>query len=466
MGIELLPEEVLGSCLVRDGLLVLLPDGGDELAAELDRLVVVFDGALNPFDVGVRGIADVVLDATAEEVVVFVSSSAGGALEDHSLDDVVFEAAAPAPDRALEVVVVADPTLPDPVVGVEECLHFFEELFADQCLVASVVCLAFVLNLAEVITVAKHALHLGYRDRCGWSCGGGSRGEAAIGEFGRNVCEGVFPGRVQLEREFHEGCSFGVGGDGADFAALDSFQGVEVADGRFTERAAILGLLTHLVGDVRAVFAGAVLVERRQDAVHQLTDRGCVDRFSGGDEGDAALLQVGHDDRVIDPVPSEPRELVDDHVFHITVVADAFKHLLERNALGHLGAAAAGLDVFTDEGESELLCLAYAGDALCRDGDSLGVIVRVDLALAGDAKVGHGPGAGRRIDPGEWIGLDDLCQIVLVGLCDHRAEFGRSRCESERRGCCAHGLPSFGWLSGLTLVLAGKSRPFGASRPN
>jgi hypothetical protein len=49
------------------------------------------------------------------------------------------------------------------------------------------------------------------------------------------------------------------------------------------------GFLAHLVSDVGTGLAGLVLVERCQDAVHQLADRGLVDGLGGRGQGDARL---------------------------------------------------------------------------------------------------------------------------------------------------------------------------------
>jgi hypothetical protein len=79
-----------------------------------------------------------------------------------------------------------------------------------------------------------------------------------------------------------------------------------------------------------------VLVERGQDAVHQLADRGVVDGLGGRDQGDASLAQVRHDDRVVVAVPRHARELVDDDDVDVALAAHPREHLLECFAFGHL----------------------------------------------------------------------------------------------------------------------------------
>lgn len=63
--------------------------------------------------------------------------------------------------------------------------------------------------------------------------------------------------------------------------------------------------------------------------MHQLAAWSVVDGLGGGNQRDAALPQIGHDERVIDPVPGQPAQLVDDHMIDVAGVADASKHPLE-----------------------------------------------------------------------------------------------------------------------------------------
>ncbi|WP_353808178.1 hypothetical protein [Agromyces sp. SYSU T00194] len=111
LGFELLTEELLRPGLVGDCLLEARPHRGDERLAEADRLVVDFDGSLDALHVGVGRIADVILHTPAEEVRVLAAIPAGGAHDDHALDDPILETATAAPDGALEVMIVLDATL-------------------------------------------------------------------------------------------------------------------------------------------------------------------------------------------------------------------------------------------------------------------------------------------------------------------------------------------------------------------
>nr|WP_258062914.1 hypothetical protein [Rathayibacter sp. AY1C6] len=411
---HLFAEQALRCFAVGESCLDALSDCGDELCAELDGLVVLLDSGFNSFRVGVGRIAEVVLCAAAEEVPVGASLSAGGSHDDHAPVGLVLEPAAPAPDCPFEVVVVAASAFAGVAASVHELLYTVEGPFVDERLVATFEVLALIANFAEVVPVPEHLLHL----RGGNGPGGASESwpcpQASIGEFLDDVVDGVVPVGIELERELHERGAFGVHGDRVDLSSVDVVGDIEVAERRFAERATVLGLLAHLVGDIRAIFPGAVLIECGEDAVHELPDGGRVDGFGCGDEFDAALLKVGHDYGVVDAVASEPRQLVDDDVIDILLPADAFQHLLKRHALGHLGCGATRLDVLRCNGEAELFRLALAGDALCGDGDALRVVVRVDLPLGGDAEIDDGAGS-RRDGVGRAVGAHDA-EVVRFGV--------------------------------------------------
>ncbi|OLT44097.1 hypothetical protein BJF85_20530 [Saccharomonospora sp. CUA-673] len=118
---------------------------------------------------------------------------------------------------------------------------------------------------------------------------GGPGAEASVVELVGEVVEGVVAGGVELEAEFDQGSAVGVDDDGADDAAVEVVDVVEVAELGAPERATVAGFLAHLVGDVGPGLAGLVLVEGGEDAVHELADRGVVDGFGGCDQPDAAF---------------------------------------------------------------------------------------------------------------------------------------------------------------------------------
>ncbi|MGA8115666.1 MAG: hypothetical protein WCA46_18560 [Actinocatenispora sp.] len=209
----------------------------------------------------------------------------------------------------------------------------------------------------------------------------------------------------EFETQLDKGCAFGVDDDRADDAAVGVVNVVEVAELGAAESAAAAGFLAHLVGDVGTGLAGLVLVERGQDAVHQLADRGVVDSLRGRDQGDAALAQVRHDDRVVVAVPRHARELVDDDHVDVALAVDPREHALERLPLGHLRSRASGLDILVDHRDTQLPCLAQTRFPLGRNGNAFRVVVGPDLAGRGHAQVDHRAGAGSKVIQ-RWLNRD------------------------------------------------------------
>nr|WP_258222496.1 hypothetical protein [Microbacterium sp. HMWF026] len=155
-------------------------------------------------------------------------------------------------------------------------------------------------------------MDLGVRDGAGWPAGGRPRQEPPVSEFIGNVLKRHLAAGVEVEGELHERRTLFVDRDRVDLATLGVVGDIEVAERRTSEGAAAHRLLPHLVGHLGAVFRAAVLVERSQEPVHELPDRGRIDGLSGGDQGHAALAQVCHDDGVVNAVAGESAEVVDD----------------------------------------------------------------------------------------------------------------------------------------------------------
>nr|WP_264766397.1 hypothetical protein [Nocardia macrotermitis] len=114
--------------------------------------------------------------------------------------------------------------------------------------------------------------------------------------------------------------------------------------------------------------------------MHELADGGVVDVLGGRDEGDAPLTQICHDDGVIESVACHTGQLVDDDVVDIASAPNTLEHSLEGNPFRHLSGRASWLDVFIDDGQAELFCLALASDSLRRNGVAFGVVVGFDLS--------------------------------------------------------------------------------------
>lgn len=136
---EVLAEQLLRGDLVVERGFDVVTHGGDERGAEADGLVVLGDGAFGTVDRGIRGVADVVLHASAEKVaVVGVAVPAGRTREDHASVDVLLEAALPAPDGALEVMVVPFTAFAGVAAFVHELLYLVEQILGDERFVPGV----------------------------------------------------------------------------------------------------------------------------------------------------------------------------------------------------------------------------------------------------------------------------------------------------------------------------------------
>ncbi|MEA5121135.1 hypothetical protein SDC9_148186 [bioreactor metagenome] len=134
--------------------------------------------------------------------------------------------------------------------------------------------------------------------------------------------------------------AFGV--DGAD---------VEVADGRLVRGSTKGCLLDETLGDLLGEVQGVELGDGGHDAVHEHPGGCLIDVLGDGHERDAGLAEGGVDDRVIEAVPGEPVDLVDDAVPH-RVVRDVVQHLLEGFAPGCLGGLA-GFDELRHDDSAE-----------------------------------------------------------------------------------------------------------------
>ncbi|MBB5083760.1 hypothetical protein HNR40_009265 [Nonomuraea endophytica] len=256
--------------------------GGDAFAqarGQRDRGVVGFDGLLDVEDGEVRQVAGALLTAAAHEVEIDRPRLAPTRREDEP------GLAAMAPKGALEVVVVLAGSGAGAALDEQDLLYAVEEFLADQGFVSASVLDALVSDEAQVVAVSEHVSDLvdGDQGACGVSLGG-LHAEACVGEGVGDVLEAVSAGGVQLERHLDQGGAVGVEGDRADLAAFMAFAHVEVSDGGASDAAAVDDLLAHLVGDVRALGFGLVLVHGVDHVADQVTDRIVFGVVHDGDE--------------------------------------------------------------------------------------------------------------------------------------------------------------------------------------
>ncbi|MEH3138765.1 MAG: hypothetical protein PGN37_01035 [Mycobacterium kyogaense] len=322
---EVSMEETVCALAIGERLAHRLAERRNESGSEADRLVMLLDGSLDKVHIAIRGITHVGLDPAAEVVAVLATVTAGGALNDHAPDLAAIIKTISAEQTSFQIVMIPASALARVATRFQQVLHAIEGLLVDEWWMTPVVSLPFVLDQAEVVGVFQHGCNLGLRNGPGWARSSRAGGEAALIEFIHDGLDGRVPVGVQFEGPTYKWCPFRIDCNGADLTAVLAVDGVEIANRRDAEGAALLRLLSHFVGDVGAVLGRAVLVEGRQDAVHKLADGGVVDALSGRDECDSTLSEVGHDDGVVDTVTRQARQFVDDDVVDILIASDAFQ---------------------------------------------------------------------------------------------------------------------------------------------
>jgi len=153
-----------------------------------------------------------------------------------------------------------------------------------------------------------------------------------------------------------------------------------------------------------------------------IPEGGLVDVLHDGHERDAGLAEGGVDDRVVEAVPRDPVDLVDDAVPD-GVFGEVVQHLLERFAVCGL-AGLTGLDELRDDDGVQLVGFALRGVALRGDGEAFFEAVAGGLVFGGDPQVrdrGYFPiGKGRRFGRGFRPGgeVAEACEVEAGGEVD------------------------------------------------
>nr|WP_243861105.1 hypothetical protein [Cellulomonas uda] len=290
--VELASEQALGLLLVGDGVVHEVADEVDVDLGEALAAVVPLDGVFDGCHLVVWLGAGAVASVGAEVVEVLGAVAVEHPLDAQPLVFAAYSLALAAVDGAFEEVVVDPASFAGLAARLHDVLDGVEQVLVDEGFVPAGVLLALVGHDADVVAVLEHLVEFVDRDGSGGTAGGRPRQEATVGELIGQVVQRVLARGVQLEGEPHVGRSLFVDCDGADLTALVVVDDVLVAELGDADRAAALGLLAHLVGDVRAGFAGLVLVEDREHALHELPDRCLVDRLGGRHQGDPELGQV------------------------------------------------------------------------------------------------------------------------------------------------------------------------------
>jgi len=367
--------------LVGELLLQQSPKLLDEISARADGAVVLFDEPLHVLDeyrlLGAVGAS--LLAADADEVRVHGAVAVLVVGHDEAVS------AGAAPHRALEVVVVLADLLTGVALLGEQLLDSRPGPHRHQRLVLAGVLLAAIADDALVVGILEQDVEV--REHQGLRRGLGARGavEAPLGGFGEKVAQVPLAGGVLLECPFHDRTADRVDFDGADLPPAVHLADIEVSGGSLADGATGLGLLDaaldHFVGEVAAVELG----DRTHDPVQQHSRGGVVDVLGARHQGHPGVLERQVDLDVVDSVPGQPVDLVNDYVGG-RVLRHVGQHVLQLWPVGTAGALTA-VSKFMGDDRSEVLCLAPAGITLSRDRVPLGLAARLGLFGGGDPQV-------------------------------------------------------------------------------
>ncbi|HUD05456.1 MAG TPA: hypothetical protein VMR18_00845 [Candidatus Saccharimonadales bacterium] len=344
---------------------------------EVDGGVEAFKCRLDFFSVAVAGQAQVLLLANTEEVQITATSTIRPCKDHPRLDPLLV--AGSAPQMPLQVVVVLALALAVAAPLVEDGLNLCEQLVADQRLVAPLDHLSLVGDVAEVIRIAQQLSQSGRRDRAA-GVPALSGLQSSDCQLLREALQAELAGGVQLEGVDYQGSAFGVEFHDADVAAFAHIPGVAVAEPGPADGAPVLGLGSHLVGDVGAIPLDSVLVDGVEDHFDHVALWALRQVEGRLDDAYAPLAQLPLGDGGVDGVAEHPVELVDDDVVDLVAVRfDPGHHLLEDDPLLDLLGAAAGLGELVGDFGLKSRALHQAGITLGRDGDSFRVVVGLHL---------------------------------------------------------------------------------------
>ncbi|UUY01813.1 hypothetical protein LRS13_13875 [Svornostia abyssi] len=182
------------------------------------------------------------------------------------------------------------------------------------------------------------------------------------------------------------GCLILIHRDDTHLPTLNTLSGVEVSDRCPPDRAAVLVLALQAHAHLFGVASGPEFVDGREDAVCEATGRRGVDVFEDGYQSGSGALNLHQKRGVVEPVPREPRDVVNDHVRRLEPF-DVSQHPLEFGTLVCGSPRHAVLHVLAN-----YLCPEQPGFvnrrlSLTWDRVSLGIVRAADLSIARHAKV-------------------------------------------------------------------------------
>ncbi|HEY2717357.1 MAG TPA: hypothetical protein VGI73_14155 [Solirubrobacterales bacterium] len=307
-------------------------------------------------------------------------------------------AAAPAVERALQVVVVLSVLLGGAVVGGEDGLGFGEGRAVDQVLVPALVLDPGVADHTDVVGVLEHRRELAPGERLRRVLRGGPGPQAALGEGGEQGVERVGTRAVGGESPADMRRPLGIDFDRAEFPPLDHLPHVQVADRRSRWGAAELCLLRLSLHRLGSEVGRVELGVGGDDRVHEAADRSAIDVLGDGDQLDAGFMQRVGDSGVVVAVAGEAIDLVDDHEVQVALRLQPSEQRLEFGAVGGLRRLAT-IDVLGYDFRIKLGGLRLASLPLGRDRIALGVTASARLRRRRDPQVDRRPLHRRRLSP-------------------------------------------------------------------
>lgn len=177
-------------------------------------------------------------------------------------------AAASAPQRALEVVVVDPLPGPAPAVERKHPLYPVEQVRRYQRRMPAGVLLALVLHDAQVVPIRQDVVELVERQRPRWRLARPASAQACRVDHVHHLAAGVLAGGVQFEAPDDMRCPVRINAGHRHFPPIYVDTLINIARRGFRDRAAVLRFLAHLVADIRSVGLRLVLVDRVNNRLH------------------------------------------------------------------------------------------------------------------------------------------------------------------------------------------------------
>ncbi|HEX7245075.1 MAG TPA: hypothetical protein VF245_05865 [Solirubrobacterales bacterium] len=274
---------------------------------------MLLDGSFHGLDAVGALLAFAVLATAADEVFVKPAFALGPVVDQAS-------AALAAVDAATQVMEVPPGTFAADLLGAQQVLDLLKRGLVHQRFVASLVDLAAVGNLAQVVDVPQERLQVLGLEHPRWVLAGWAGAQAALLHDGGQLGERVVAAGVEREGFADQRGALRVKYDGADFAAVHHQAVMQVADGGAVRGAAALGLLGRALHDLSRQVAAVELSDGRHDAVQQQARGRLVNVLGDGDELRPRFLDRHDDLHIVGAIAGQAVNLVDDHVVDIAAL--------------------------------------------------------------------------------------------------------------------------------------------------